>query len=161
MKRGYTQRPLKLQLSLLTSRQSKADSRLLRMDPCTMIAAGAGAVAAVVGAPAVLAAAGFTGAGIAAGSVASYLMSATAVANGGGIAAGSVVAALQAAGAAGIPVAAQAVIGAIGGTLGAAVGGPLVCSAGATGAVTSGGIMGAAVSSVARGTLLHPLLPYS
>lgn len=33
-------------------------------------------------------------------------------------------------GAAGIPVAAQAVIGAIGGTVGAAVGGPLMCTAG-------------------------------
>uniref|UniRef100_A0A671KSU3 Si:dkey-188i13.6 n=1 Tax=Sinocyclocheilus anshuiensis TaxID=1608454 RepID=A0A671KSU3_9TELE len=75
----------------------------------------------------------FTAGGIAVGSIASSLMSAAAVANGGGIAAGSVVAALQAAGAAGIPVAAQAVIGAIGGTVGAAVGGPLICSAGATG----------------------------
>ncbi len=54
--------------------------------------------AAVVGAPVVLAAAGFTAGGIAAGSVASSLMSAAAVANGGGIAAGSVVATLQAAG---------------------------------------------------------------
>lgn len=34
---------------------------------------------------------------------------------------------------AGISVAAQAVIGALGGTVGAAVGGPLICSAGATG----------------------------
>ncbi len=54
--------------------------------------------AAVVAAPAVLMAAGFTTAGIAAGSVASTLMSVAALANGGGIAAGSVVAALQAAG---------------------------------------------------------------
>ncbi len=54
--------------------------------------------AAVVAAPAVLAAAGFTAGGIAAGSIASSLMSAAALANGGGVVAGSVVAALQAAG---------------------------------------------------------------
>ncbi|KAF4106024.1 hypothetical protein G5714_013686 [Onychostoma macrolepis] len=123
------------------------------MDPCTIIAAGAGAVATVVAAPLVLGAAGFTAGGIVAGSYAASMMSAAAVANGGGIAAGSAVAVLQAAGMAGIPVAAQAVLGAIGGTVGVAVGGPLICSAGATGAVASGGIMGTvgtAVSSVAR-----------
>lgn len=54
--------------------------------------------AAVVAAPAVLAAAGFTAGGIAAGSIASTMMSAAAVANGGGVAAGGVVATLQAAG---------------------------------------------------------------
>ncbi|NP_001007134.2 interferon alpha inducible protein 27.2 [Danio rerio] len=75
------------------------------------VAGGAGAIAA---APVVLTAVGFTGAGIAAGSIASSMMSAAAVANGGGVAAGSVVAGLQAAGAAGIPAAAQAVIGGIG-----------------------------------------------
>lgn len=53
---------------------------------------------AIVAAPAVLAAAGFTAGGIAAGSVASTLMSAAAVANGGGVAAGGVVAVLQSAG---------------------------------------------------------------
>ncbi|XP_026079499.1 interferon alpha-inducible protein 27-like protein 2A [Carassius auratus] len=89
------------------------------MDPVTLIGAGVGAVLTVAAAPAVLAAAGFTGAGIAAGSVASSLMSATAVANGGGIAAGSVVATLQAAGAAGIPLVGQAIVGTVGAVVGA------------------------------------------
>uniref|UniRef100_A0A9J7Z3N0 Interferon alpha inducible protein 27.3 n=2 Tax=Cyprinus carpio TaxID=7962 RepID=A0A9J7Z3N0_CYPCA len=70
----------------------------------------------------------FTAGGIAAGSVASSMMSAAAVANGGGIAAGSVVATLQAAG---VPLSRN--LCALGGTVGAAVGGPLICSAGATG----------------------------
>uniref|UniRef100_A0A672NG76 Interferon alpha-inducible protein 27-like protein 2A n=1 Tax=Sinocyclocheilus grahami TaxID=75366 RepID=A0A672NG76_SINGR len=83
----------------------------------TLIGAGVGAVAA---APAVLAAAGFTAGGIAVGSIASSLMSAAAVANGGGIAAGSVVATLQAAGAAGIPLAGQAIVGTVGAVVGAA-----------------------------------------
>ena len=57
-----------------------------------------GAVVAVVAAPLVLGAAGFTAAGVAAGSVAAKVMSAFAVTNGGAVAAGSVVAALQSAG---------------------------------------------------------------
>lgn len=62
-------------------------------DPCLLPAVGA-----VVAAPALLGAAGFTSAGIAAGSYAAGMMSSAAVANGGGVAAGSVVAALQSAG---------------------------------------------------------------
>ncbi|XP_073729741.1 interferon alpha-inducible protein 27, mitochondrial-like [Misgurnus anguillicaudatus] len=75
----------------------------------------AGAGGAIAAAPLVLGAVGFTAAGVAAGSYAAGMMSAAAVANGGGVAAGSLVAILQAAGAAGIPVAAQAVVGAVGG----------------------------------------------
>ncbi|XP_016391729.1 interferon alpha inducible protein 27.1 isoform X2 [Sinocyclocheilus rhinocerous] len=90
------------------------------MDPFTLIGAGVGAVLTVAAAPAVLTAAGFTTAGIAASSIASSLMSAAAVANGGGIAAGSVVATLQAAGAAGIPLAGQAIVGTVGAVVGAA-----------------------------------------
>lgn len=56
------------------------------------------AVGAVVAAPVLLGAAGFTAAGIAAGSLAAQAMSVAAVANGGGVAAGSVVAVLQSAG---------------------------------------------------------------
>ncbi|XP_051507749.1 uncharacterized protein LOC127414073 isoform X1 [Myxocyprinus asiaticus] len=102
------------------------------MDPCTMIAAGAGAVAAVAAAPAVVAAAGFTATGIAAGSLAASMMSSAALASGGGVVAGSVVATLQSVGAAGIPLGASAAIGAIGATVGAVVGGPLICSSGET-----------------------------
>ncbi|XP_016312006.1 interferon alpha-inducible protein 27-like protein 2A [Sinocyclocheilus anshuiensis] len=89
------------------------------MDPFTLIGAGVGAVITVAAAPAVLTAAGFTSAGIAASSIASSLMSAAAVANGGGIAAGSVVATLQGAGAAGIPLAGQAIVGTVGAVVGA------------------------------------------
>ena len=53
---------------------------------------------AVVSAPFVLGAIGFTSAGIAAGSYAASMMSAAAIANGGGVAAGSAVAVLQSAG---------------------------------------------------------------
>lgn len=53
---------------------------------------------AVVSAPFVLGAVGFTSAGIAAGSYAAGMMSTAAIANGGGVAAGSVVAVLQSAG---------------------------------------------------------------
>ncbi|ROL45035.1 Interferon alpha-inducible protein 27, mitochondrial [Anabarilius grahami] len=81
-----------------------------------LLQSAAGAIAA---APAVLAAAGFTAGGIAAGSLASTMMSAAAVANGGGVAAGGVVATLQAAGAAGIPLAGQAIVGTLGAALGA------------------------------------------
>ncbi|XP_051946310.1 uncharacterized protein LOC127618099 isoform X2 [Xyrauchen texanus] len=95
------------------------------MDPYTMIAAGVGLVAAVAAAPAVLAAVGFTGAGIAAGSLAASMMSSAAVASGGGVAAGSAVALLQSVGAAGISLLANAAIGAVGATVGAALGGTL------------------------------------
>ncbi|KAK7148252.1 hypothetical protein R3I93_012550 [Phoxinus phoxinus] len=61
------------------------------MDPLTLIATGAAAAGAIAGAPAVLAAAGFT-------------------------AAGGVVAVLQSFG---IPLAGQAIVGAVGATLGA------------------------------------------
>ncbi|XP_069392269.1 interferon alpha-inducible protein 27-like protein 2 isoform X3 [Paralichthys olivaceus] len=70
------------------------------MDPATVLAVGTGAVVAVVGAPLVLGAAGFTSAGIAAGSLAAKAMSYAAVANGSGVAAGSVVAVCQSIGAA-------------------------------------------------------------
>uniref|UniRef100_A0A3Q4G2W8 Uncharacterized protein n=1 Tax=Neolamprologus brichardi TaxID=32507 RepID=A0A3Q4G2W8_NEOBR len=52
---------------------------------------------AVVSAPIVLGAVGFTSVGIAAGSYAASWMSAAAIANGGGVAAGSAVAVLQSA----------------------------------------------------------------
>nr|XP_055025481.1 interferon alpha-inducible protein 27-like protein 2A [Misgurnus anguillicaudatus] len=94
------------------------------MDTCTILAivgTGAGAVTAVAAAPLVLGAAGFTAGGVAAGSYAASLMSAVAAANGGGVAAGSAVAVLQAAGAAGIPAAANAIIGTLGGAAGAAL----------------------------------------
>ncbi|CAL8291319.1 unnamed protein product [Gadus morhua 'NCC'] len=54
-----------------------------------------GAGGAVVAAPFVLGAAGFTAAGITAGSYAAGMMSAAAVANGGAVAAGSTMAVLQ------------------------------------------------------------------
>uniref|UniRef100_A0A3P9QFY4 Uncharacterized protein n=1 Tax=Poecilia reticulata TaxID=8081 RepID=A0A3P9QFY4_POERE len=65
----------------------------------TIAAASAlGAGGAVVAAPVVLGAIGFTSVGIAAGSYAASMMSAAAVANGGGVAAGSAVAVLQSVG---------------------------------------------------------------
>jgi hypothetical protein len=73
-----------------------------RWSPWTVGAAIVGGVGAVVAAPVVLGAAGFTAAGITAGSVASSMMSASAIANGGGVVAGGVVATLQSAGAAGL-----------------------------------------------------------
>lgn len=76
---------------------------------------GLGAVAA---APFALAGVGFTSAGVALGSVASSMMSSAAIANGGAVAAGSVVSVLQAAGAAGIPVAVQGAVTAGGALLG-------------------------------------------
>ncbi|KAK9533493.1 hypothetical protein VZT92_008606 [Zoarces viviparus] len=79
---------------------------------------GAGAIVAVVGAPLVLGAAGFTSAGIAAGSIGAKMMSAAAVANGGGVAAGGVVAGLQAAGAAGLSGAATAAVAGTGAAVG-------------------------------------------
>ncbi|XP_054548736.1 interferon alpha-inducible protein 27-like protein 2A isoform X2 [Talpa occidentalis] len=77
-----------------------------------------GGVAAVVAAPVVLGAVGFTGAGIAAGSVAAKMMSAAAIANGGGVAAGSLVATLQSAGAAGLSASSNALLGAAGSAMG-------------------------------------------
>ncbi|XP_048062014.1 interferon alpha-inducible protein 27-like protein 2A [Megalobrama amblycephala] len=88
-----------------------------KMGLLMLLAAGAGAAGTVAAAPVVLATVGFTSAGIAAGSYAASMMSAAAVANGGGVAAGSLVAVLQAAGAAGIPVVGQAVVGAAGATV--------------------------------------------
>ncbi|XP_030574710.1 interferon alpha-inducible protein 27-like protein 2B isoform X1 [Archocentrus centrarchus] len=87
------------------------------------ITAGAvGAVGAVVSAPLVLGAMGFTSAGIAAGSYAASMMSAAAVANGGGVAAGSLVAVLQSAGAAGLSGAATAAVASAGAGAGAVLG---------------------------------------
>lgn len=60
---------------------------------CLVLSGGA-----VVAAPLVLGAVGFTAAGVAAGSWAAGMMSAAAVANGGAVAAGSAVAVLQSAG---------------------------------------------------------------
>ncbi|XP_037359890.1 interferon alpha-inducible protein 27-like protein 2A [Talpa occidentalis] len=82
------------------------------------IAAVAGGAVAVVGAPMVLGAAGFTGAGIAAGSVAAKMMSAAAIMNGGGVAAGSLVATLQSAGAAGLSMSSNVILGSVGSALG-------------------------------------------
>ncbi|XP_078423124.1 uncharacterized protein LOC144695913 [Cetorhinus maximus] len=79
-----------------------------------------GAVVAVVAAPAVVAAAGFTGAGIAAGSLGAKMMSAAALVNGGGIAAGGVVATLQSIGAAGLSTAGTAAVGSVGAAVGRA-----------------------------------------
>ncbi|XP_074977497.1 uncharacterized protein LOC125624889 [Caretta caretta] len=80
----------------------------------TLVGAGIGAGVAFVGIPVVVGAVGFTGAGIAAGSIAAKMMSAAAIANGGGVAAGSAVATLQSIGAAGLPVAAKAVMVGVG-----------------------------------------------
>ncbi|XP_030213428.1 uncharacterized protein LOC115544561 isoform X1 [Gadus morhua] len=74
-----------------------------------------GAGGAVVAAPFVLGAAGFTAAGITAGSWAAGMMSAAAVANGGAVAAGSTVAVLQSLGAAGLGTAATAAVASVGG----------------------------------------------
>lgn len=54
-----------------------------------------GAGVALVAAPLIVGAMGFTAAGISAGSIAAKMMSAAAIANGGGVAAGSIVAVLQ------------------------------------------------------------------
>ncbi|XP_030213431.1 uncharacterized protein LOC115544562 [Gadus morhua] len=74
-----------------------------------------GAGGAVVAAPFVLGAAGFTAAGITAGSYAAGMMSAAAVANGGAVAAGSTMAVLQSLGAAGLGTAATAAVASVGG----------------------------------------------
>uniref|UniRef100_A0A3B4YZX1 Interferon alpha-inducible protein 27-like protein 2A n=1 Tax=Stegastes partitus TaxID=144197 RepID=A0A3B4YZX1_9TELE len=73
---------------------------------------------AVVAAPVVLGAVGFTSVGIAAGSWAAGMMSSAAIANGGGVAAGSLVAVLQSAGAAGLSGTASAAVAGVGATVG-------------------------------------------
>ncbi|XP_054861717.1 interferon alpha-inducible protein 27-like protein 2A [Amphiprion ocellaris] len=84
----------------------------------TAVAIAAGAGGAVVSAPFVLGAIGFTSAGIAAGSYAAGMMSTAAIANGGGVAAGSLVAILQSAGMAGLSGTATAAVASAGGTVG-------------------------------------------
>ncbi|EHB01754.1 Interferon alpha-inducible protein 27 [Heterocephalus glaber] len=79
---------------------------------------------AVVGAPMVLSAMGFTGAGITASSLAAKMMSVTAIANGGGVPAGSLVATLQSVGATGLSLFSKASLGTI-----ASVGTALVTTA--------------------------------
>ena len=79
-------------------------------------------VGAVVAAPLVLTAAGFTSAGIAGGSLAASMMSASAIANGGGVAAGSLVAVLQSAGAVGLGAAGAAAVGSAGAAVGVVAG---------------------------------------
>ncbi|XP_067329807.1 interferon alpha-inducible protein 27-like protein 2A [Anolis sagrei] len=74
---------------------------------------------AVVAAPLVLGAVGYTATGIAVGSLAAKMMSAAAIANGGGVAAGSTVAVLQSVGAAGLSTATTAAVTAGGAILGA------------------------------------------
>uniref|UniRef100_A0A3P9DFX2 Uncharacterized protein n=1 Tax=Maylandia zebra TaxID=106582 RepID=A0A3P9DFX2_9CICH len=64
----------------------------------TAVCTAAGAIGAVVTAPALLGAAGFNSAGIAAGSCAAGMMSSAAASNGGEVTAGGVVAVLQSAG---------------------------------------------------------------
>jgi len=78
---------------------------------------------AIIAAPFVLTAVGFTSAGIAAGSAAAGMMSSAAIANGGAIAAGSTVAVLQSVGAAGLGVTGAAAVGGAGAATGGIVGG--------------------------------------
>ncbi|XP_078093297.1 interferon alpha-inducible protein 27-like protein 1 [Mustelus asterias] len=85
-------------------------------------AAAVTAVGAVIAAPVVLGAVGFTSAGIAAGSFAASMMSTAAIANGGGVAAGSLVAVLQSAGVIGLSVGAKAAVGIGGGLIGSIFG---------------------------------------
>ncbi|XP_032963804.1 interferon alpha-inducible protein 27, mitochondrial isoform X2 [Rhinolophus ferrumequinum] len=80
-------------------------------------AAVIGGAVAVGAAPVVLGAMGFTGAGIAASSLAAKMMSVAAIANGGGIAAGSLVATLQSAGAAGLSLSTNVILGSAGSAL--------------------------------------------
>ncbi|XP_041828653.1 interferon alpha-inducible protein 27-like protein 2A [Melanotaenia boesemani] len=84
----------------------------------TYVAVAVGAGGAVISAPVVLGAIGFTSAGIAAGSYAAGMMSTAAIANGGGVAAGSLVAVLQSAGMAGLSTAATTALASAGGTAG-------------------------------------------
>ncbi|CAL8294684.1 unnamed protein product [Arctogadus glacialis] len=74
-----------------------------------------GAGGAVVAAPFILGAVGFTAAGITVGSYAAGMMTGTALANGGAVAAGTTVAVLQGVGAAGLGAAATAVTAIVGG----------------------------------------------
>ncbi|XP_070806023.1 interferon alpha-inducible protein 27-like protein 2A [Pituophis catenifer annectens] len=97
---------------LLTYKVPVAGASTATMGFLTGATIGLGA--AVIGAPLVLSAVGFTAAGIAAGSLAAKMMSAAAIANGGGVAAGSLVALGQSAGMAGLSVATKAVITATG-----------------------------------------------
>uniref|UniRef100_A0AAQ5Z1N4 Uncharacterized protein n=1 Tax=Amphiprion ocellaris TaxID=80972 RepID=A0AAQ5Z1N4_AMPOC len=110
----------KLQLILLYKIQSSVSLFILseNMGLLTAVAIAAGAGGAVVSAPFVLGAIGFTSAGIAAGSYAAGMMSSAAVANGGGVAAGSVVAVLQSVGAAGLSATASAAVAGVGATVG-------------------------------------------
>ncbi|XP_071800948.1 uncharacterized protein [Asterias amurensis] len=80
-------------------------------------------VGAVVAAPCVLTAVGFTAGGIAAGSYAAGMMSSAAIANGGAIAAGSGVAVLQSVGAAGLGAAGTVAVGGAGAAAGAGASG--------------------------------------
>ncbi|XP_070259244.1 interferon alpha-inducible protein 27-like protein 1 [Myotis yumanensis] len=82
----------------------------------------AGGVLLVGGAPVVLGAMGFTSAGIAASSIAAKMMSAAAIANGGGVAAGGLVATLQSAGAAGLSLSSNILLGLTGSSIGAWLG---------------------------------------
>nr|KAF6387043.1 interferon alpha inducible protein 27 like 1 [Myotis myotis] len=77
-----------------------------------------GKVLLVGAAPVVLGAMGFTSAGIAASSIAAKMMSAAAIANGGGVAAGGLVATLQSAGAAGLSVSSNILLGLTGSSIG-------------------------------------------
>lgn len=87
-----------------------------------LVTGAAGAVGAMLLAPYLLPAIGFTSAGISAGSYAAGMMSSAAAANGGGVAAGSLVSVLQSAGAVGLSAGAKAVAAAVGGSVGTGVG---------------------------------------
>ncbi|XP_007424135.1 interferon alpha-inducible protein 27-like protein 2A [Python bivittatus] len=83
-----------------------------------LIGAALGLGGAVIGAPLILGAVGFTTAGIAAGSLAAKMMSAAAIASGGGVAAGSFVAIGQSIGAAGLSLGTTAAMTTTGAVLG-------------------------------------------
>lgn len=104
-------------LSLLSSSSA--------MNPNIIKAAIGGGVAtgvALVAAPLIVGAMGFTAAGISAGSIAAKMMSAAAIASGGGVAAGSIVAVLQSIGAAGLSFGAKVGLASVCGLLGALIG---------------------------------------
>ncbi|XP_046787864.1 interferon alpha-inducible protein 27, mitochondrial isoform X3 [Gallus gallus] len=95
------------------------------MNPNIIKAAIGGGVAtgvALVAAPLIVGAMGFTAAGISAGSIAAKMMSAAAIANGGGVAAGSIVAVLQSIGAAGLSFVAKVGLAFVCGPVGALIG---------------------------------------
>ncbi|XP_056282722.1 interferon alpha-inducible protein 27-like protein 2B [Pseudoliparis swirei] len=97
-------------------------TRVEDMDPLiSVLVIGGGAAVAVVTAPFVLGAIGFTSGGIAVGSYAAGMMSTAAIANGGAVAAGSTVAVLQAMGAAGLTAAANVAVAGVGAGVGATV----------------------------------------